>query len=154
MNANSKDQEVRDGFSIERNLEYDYILYERNKFGIYSRCDCCTAVSRHPSCALVPGSWFSLWLPGSRFFVFCLWCCSESEDSVNLLRIQRSNSLCDLVLFFLYIEFISSHDALHSVHNSLYLHTLPRCKLPSKTDSFLRSHGPDTLACKARPSFD
>ena len=25
---------------------------------------------------------------------------------------------------------------------------------PSKTDSFLRGHGPDTLACKARPSFD
>ena len=25
---------------------------------------------------------------------------------------------------------------------------------PSKTDSFLWGHGPDTLACKARPSFD
>ena len=92
-----------------------------------------TAVLRYPAILLVPWflvSWFSLWLPGSRFFLFCLWCCSESEDSVNLLRIQRSDSLCDLVLFFLYVEFISSHDALHSVHNSLYLHTLPRSKLP------------------------
>jgi len=47
----------------------------------------------------------------------------------NLLRIQHSNSLCSLVLLFLYIEFISSLDALHSVHYSLYLHTLPRSKL-------------------------
>ena len=50
-----KDQEARDGFSIERNPEKDYILYEGTKFGINSRCDCCIAVSRHPSCALVPG---------------------------------------------------------------------------------------------------
>ena len=33
-------QEVSDGFSIEGNLEYDYLLYERTKFGINSRCDC------------------------------------------------------------------------------------------------------------------
>ena len=137
VNADRKDQEVSDGFSIEGNLEYDYLLYERTKFGINSRCDCCTAVSRHPPGARVPPvfllfSWFPPLASGLPwFFVFCLWCCSESEDSVNLLRIRRSNSLCDLVslLFFLYIEFISSLDALHSVHNSLYLHTLPTSKL-------------------------
>ena len=33
------------------------------------------------------------------------------------------------VVFNLYLEFISSLDALHSVHNSLYLHTLPMTKL-------------------------
>ena len=54
VNADRKDQEVRDGFSIEGNLEYDYLLYEITKFGINSRCDCCTAVSRHPHGALVP----------------------------------------------------------------------------------------------------
>ena len=93
-------------------------------------------------CSIPPSSWCpgSSWFPGfpplasglPRFFVFCLWCCSESEDSVNLLRIQRSNSMCDLVslFFYLYFEFISSLDALHSVHNSLYLHTLPMSKLP------------------------
>ena len=56
--------------------------------------------------------------------------CCCFEDSANLLRIQHSNSLWFVsLLFFLYIEFISSLDALHSVHNSLYLHTLPRSKL-------------------------
>ena len=108
------------------------IIYcTKEKFGISSRCDCCSGVSRHPSWALVPGFLgfpCGFLAPGSSCFV--CGCCSESEDSVNLLRIQHSNSLCDLVLFFLYIEFISSHDALHSVHNSLYLHTLPRSKLP------------------------
>ena len=29
VNADRKDQEVSDGFSIEGNLEYDYLLYER-----------------------------------------------------------------------------------------------------------------------------
>ena len=29
-----------------------------------------------------------------------------------------------------------------------------RASYTSKTDSFLWGHGPDTLACKARPSFD
>ena len=61
---------------------------------------------------------------------------------MNLLRIQCSNSLCDLVLFFLYIEFISSHDALHSVHNSLFLHTLPRSKLPKKDRFFFEGLWP------------
>ena len=66
---------------------------------------------------------------------------------MNLLRIQRSNSLCDLVsmLFFLYIEFISSLDALHSVHNSLYLHTLPRSKLHQQNRFFFRGVMTPTL---------
>ena len=62
-----------------------------------------TAVLGYP--AILLGPWFLVswffpvvsWLPGSSCFV--CGCCSESEDSVNLLRIQHSNSLCDLVLF-------------------------------------------------------
>ena len=54
VNADRKDQEVSDGFSIKGNLEYDYLLYERLKFGTNSRYDCCTAVSRHPPGARVP----------------------------------------------------------------------------------------------------
>ena len=68
VNADRKDQEVSDGFSIEGNLKYDYLLYERTKFGINSRCDCCTAVSRHPPSWCPCSSWspgFTLWLPGS-----------------------------------------------------------------------------------------
>ena len=43
---------------------------------------------------------------------------------------QHSNSLCGLSrLFFLYFEFISRLDALHTVLNSLYMHTLPMSKL-------------------------
>ena len=92
-----------------------------------------TAALGYPAILLGPLSWFpgfpcGLLAPGSSCFV--CGCCSESEDSINLLRIQHSISLCDFVSFFLYIEFISNHDALHSVHNSLYLHTLPRSKLP------------------------
>ena len=56
-----------------------------------------TAVPWYPA-ILLPGalllvSWFPLasWLP--VFFAFCLWCCSESEDSVNNSRIQHSNCL-------------------------------------------------------------
>ena len=56
------------------------------------------------------------WLPA--FFLFCLWCCSESEDSVKNLRIQHSNCLWPLFLFssYTYIESISGLVAIHSVH--------------------------------------
>ena len=66
-------------------LEYDYLLYERTKCGINSRCDCCTAVSRHPPPWCFCSSWslgFSLWLPGS----LCS-SCSVSGVAPNL-RIQ------------------------------------------------------------------
>ena len=69
---------------------------------------------------------------------------------MNLLRIQHSNSLCDLVLFFLYIEFISSHDALHSVHNSLYLHTMPKEQASSVQQILFRGAMVPTLL-PARP---
>ena len=115
VNANRKDQEVRDGFSTERNLEYDYLLYERTKFGINSRCDCCTAVSRHLPGARVPPGFLVFPLASGLpwFFVFCLWCCSEPEDSVNLSRIQRSNSLCDLVPLLFSCTLSSSQVSMH-----------------------------------------
>ena len=69
VNADSNDQEVSDGFSNEGNIwSTIYLLFERTKFGTNSRCDCCTAVSRHPPPWCPCSSWspgFPLWLPGS-----------------------------------------------------------------------------------------
>ena len=41
------------------------------------------------------------------------------------------------LLFFLYFEFISRLDALHTVLNNLYLHTLPMSKLHQHNRFFL-----------------
>ena len=92
-------------------------------------------------------------MPGSLCLVFACGCCSESEDSLNLLRIQHSNSLCEYVSFF-FLELRVHHCAVHSVHNSLLLHLANRASFTCKTDSFSWGHGPDALACKARPSSD
>ena len=105
---------------------------------------------------------------GCCFFLVSLACVSPSWLSCMIRRvapnprIQRSefvNSylqqpVCCLVFFFLYSESISGLDALHTVHNSLYLHTLPMSKLHQYNRLFSRGHDPYTLACKARPSFD
>ena len=56
------------------------------------------------------------------------------------------------VLFFL--ELRVHHCAVHSVHNRLFLHLANRASFTCKTDSFSWGHGPDALACKARPSSD
>ena len=78
-------------------------------------------------------------------------------------RIQRSelvNSyqqqpVCCLVFFFLYSECISGLCALHTVHNSGFVYTLPKEQASTVQQIlFLRGHDPYTLACKARPSFD
>ena len=82
-------------------------------------------------------------------FVFCPWCCSESEDSVNNSRIQHSNCLWITLTFSPFVlEFTSGTVAVCTCAPCL------RASSTSKTDSFLWGHGPDTLACKARPSFD
>ena len=49
------------------------------------------------------------------------------------------------LLFFLYFEFISRLDALHSVLNSLYLHTLPMSKLHQHNRFFFRGVMTPTL---------
>ena len=58
-----------------------------------------TSLTRGNS-SVSPNSWSpglplpASWLPA--FFLLCLWCCSESEDSVINLRIQHSNCLLPL----------------------------------------------------------
>ena len=103
---NQCNQEVRDGFSTERNPVKDCILDEGTKFGLCSRYDCCSGTLRLPS-GFRPGSWFLLASPGAWFpvFVFACGSCSESEDSLNLQRIQHSNSLCKYVSFFSSLNF-------------------------------------------------
>ena len=93
-----------------------------------------------------PGSWFLPVPPGSLCFVFACGCCSESEDSLQQPVRER-------VLFF-FLELRVHLCALHSVHNSLLLHLANRASFTCKTDSFSWGHGPDALACKARPSSD
>ena len=114
-----------------------------------------------PSFLLVPlfllVSWFHPLASGLPvFFVFCLWCCSESEDSANNSRIQHSNCL-----WFMF-DFLSLCTWVHLKTCCIAFCPLTVCvctpcqraSSTSKTDSFLWCHGPDTLACKARPSFD
>ena len=94
VNADSNDQEVSDGFSTEGSIRKRILLVRRKNLGPTAGA---TAVPWYPA-ILFPGalllvSWFHLasWL--LVFFAFCLWCCSESEDSVNNSRIQHSNCL-------------------------------------------------------------
>ena len=59
VNVNQCNQEVRDGFSNERNPAKDCILDEGTKLGLCSRYDCCSGSPRIPSWAFVLVSWFS-----------------------------------------------------------------------------------------------
>ena len=84
-------------------------------------------------------------------------CCSESEDSeIRICEfIPATACVLSRFFFFLYSESISGPDALHTVHNSGFVHTLPKEQASSVQQIlFLRGHDPYTLACKARPSFD
>ena len=102
------------------------VSYQRRKVVTNIRYDCCAVVSCRPLSGCCRFSWF-LWP------VFPSWLPAFFLISVVLLRIR---GFCDLiwelstatacgscfVVFYLYFEFISSLDALQSVHNSLYLH--------------------------------
>ena len=82
-------------------------------------------------------------------------CCSESEDSEIRICEFIPATACVLSHVFLYSESISGLDALHTVHNSGFVHTLPKEQASSAQQIlFLRCHDTYTLACKARPSFD
>ena len=72
------------------------------------------------------------------------------------LRIQHSNCLWYLFDFLIPCTLSPSQVSLryNLSSNSLYLHTLPTSKLHQQNRFFFVGHGPDTLACKARPSFD
>ena len=73
----------------------------------------------------------------------------------EFVGIQHSICLCDISVFFQFSEITSGQDALPTVLNSGFVHTLPTVQVPSAlTDSFSWGHDPFTLACKARPSFD
>ena len=96
VNADRKDQEVSDGSQLKEIWSTITFCTKEQNLGSTAGA---TAVLRHPT-ILLPGALVSLGLlvsplasglPG--FFVFCLWCCSESEDSVNNSRIQHSNCL-------------------------------------------------------------
>ena len=53
-------------------------------------------------------------------------CCSESEDSeIRICQFISATACVLLPVFFLYFEFISRFDALHTVLNSGFVHTLP-----------------------------
>ena len=87
-------QEVSDGFSTEGS-GLRILFFERTKFGPTAGA---TAVPWYPAtlllCALLLVSWLPPLASGLPVvFVFCPWCCSESEDSVNNSRIQHSNCL-------------------------------------------------------------
>ena len=129
----------------------------KEKFGTNSRCDCCIVVSCHPP-SWCPSSGL-LTPPDFRvpvIFVFCLRCCSESEDSVNDSRIQYSNclwSMFDLLSLFAWVHLQTSCIALCPLTVCVCT-PCPRVSSTGKTDSFLWGHDPDTLVCKVRPSFD
>jgi len=52
-------------------------------------------------------------------------CCSESEDSEIRICEFIPATACVFSCLFLYFEFISGFDALHTVPNSGFVHTLP-----------------------------
>ena len=115
-----------------KEFTYEHCSYQRTKFGTYSRNDCCTVVSCHPPLRF---SWCprlsppACWLPD--VFLFCPWCCSESEDSAINLRFQHSNCLWPLFDFRISCTLSPSQVSLRCTlsFNSLYLHTLPTSKL-------------------------
>ena len=58
--------------------------------------------------------------------LFASLCCSESEDSeIRICEFKPATACVLLRVFFLYFEFISGFDALHTVLVSRFVHTLP-----------------------------
>ena len=109
------DQEVSDGFSTRRNI-WNTVTSCTKEQNLGPTAGT-TAVLWYPA-ILFPGALVSPGLLASGLpvvFVFCPWCCSESEDSVNNSRIQHSNCLWYMFVFSLYIESISGTVAMQSV---------------------------------------
>ena len=112
---------------------YEFLRTKEEKLGPFSG----TTAALWYLTVLSPGVVASLGFPGRSSppgFLFFSFSCGVAPNPRILLcnlRIQYSNSLRGLMslLFFLYFAFISRLDALHSVLNSLYLHTLPMRKL-------------------------
>ena len=89
------------------------------------RCEFLPASS--PGVVAVPGSPGRLPLLASCFFSLCL--CGVAPNLEFENSAQQQLVCSHVFVVFLYFEFISRLDALHSVLNSLYLHTLPMSKL-------------------------
>ena len=104
--------------------------------------DCCAVSSCRPPLGvlllfLVPPAGLPLL---ASCFYFCVvllrirgFCGFEFENSA-----QQQPVWSRVFVVFLYFEFISRLDALHSVLNSLYLHTLPMSKLHQQNRFFFR----------------
>ena len=145
----SKDQKIRDGFSTKMKvLCTNFFVPKKEKLGHVSGTTAalwCLAVLS-PVLLLLLVSVASLLLLASCFFFS--YSCGVAPIPRILrfnLRIQHSNSLWLMSLFFLYFEFISRLDALHSVLDSLYLHTLPKEQASSAKQILFRGVMTPTL---------
>ena len=126
----------------------------RTEVVLCSRYDCCSGSHRIPSG--IPSRF-----PGfSRCLLAPCASCSLVGVAPNLkipgIYCEFSTATaCECTCpFFFFLELRVHLCALHSVHNSLLLHLANRASFTCKTDSFSWGHGPDALACKARPSSD
>ena len=100
-----------------------------------------------PGVVAFPGSPGRSSPPGFLFFYFYVvllrirgFCGFEFENSA-----QQQPVWSRVFVVFLYFEFISRLDALHSVLNSLYLHALPMSKLRQQNRFFFRGVMTPTL---------
>ena len=114
------DQEVSDRFSTEGSIWIMNTSCTKEQ-NLGPTAGATAVVSILPSSSLVPLFLLVSWLlPLASglpvVFVFCPWCCSESEHSVNNSRIQHSNCLWFTLTFSPFVlEFTSGTVALHSV---------------------------------------
>ena len=113
-----------------------------------------TAALCLPAFLLGPLSWFpgspgASWLPDLRVLLWVLlriW--RFLEFIVNSAQQQPVRFR---VIFSLYIEFISQHGALHSVHNSLYMHLAKEQASPVRQIFFCGAMAPTLLPVRPGP---
>ena len=104
----------------------------------------------------LPGSWF---LVSSGFPAPGAWCLCSHVGVASNLRIpefidnsaQQQIVLVSCFFSAVNIEFTSVQDSLSITE--WFLHLANRASFTVKTDLFWWGHGPDALACKARPSL-
>ena len=143
-----------------KEFTYEHCSYRRTKVGTYSRNDCCTMVSCRPPSWCFRFSWspgFPLRLLGS-LMSSCFVCgVAPNQRILRLICEFSTATACGPCLIFVFhvhrVQLRSHCDTLCP----LTVCTCTPCRRASyisKTDSFLWGHDPDTLACKARPSFD
>ena len=135
----NKDQKVRDGFSTKMKILCTNFFVPK-KIWDTIRYDCCAVSSCRPPLRVL--LLFLVHLAGlplqASCFYFCVvllriqgFCGFEFENSA-----QQHPVWSRVCVVFLYFEFISRLDALHSVRNSLYLHALPMSNLHQQNRFF------------------